>query len=332
MFELVRELELAGIDSSRTNDKELDQTHVLLLPLRPQLFGGYDDDWETRVPGDDLIGWERIEECHLSPAETRRCLWDLIDLGGNFRSDRVMSFVSKWGLMGFGEVHEGDDIYAAGESDLDEWESAAMTASNLLKLLAATESESLISGSAIDDFVRNERFTCMEEFGIDPDEVSKARSDVAYPDAPSDEWITDDQVTEAIEYWRTARRTGQGLDLQRRLVSTMLLHWMESPSGNPVWDDRGRRSETAAYGVHQIAGSRLYSIFRSQRIDVFTCSICDQPFEFDESEGKRRPGRGRRRYCSDVCRAEGKRRDNLTSWHRNKSRWTRPRQAEEGSE
>ncbi len=233
-----------------------------------------------------------------------------------------MSFVSKWGLMDLGDDAESRDIDTSGESDLDEWESAAMTASNLLKLLAATESESLISDSAIEDFVRKERFTCMEAFGIDPDEVSKARSH-AYPDAPSDELITTDQVTEATEYWRTARRTGQGLDLQRRLVSTMLLHWMPTPDWNPVWDDRGRRNETAAYGVHQIVGSHLFSIFESLRIGVFFCSICDKLFEFEEGEGKRRPASGRRHYCSDACRAKGRRIDNLASWHRNKLKWSR---------
>lgn len=323
MRDLDRELQLAGIDSGRANDEELDQTHVLLLPVRPQLFGGYDDDWETRVPGDDLIGWERIERCHLSPAETRRCLWDLIDLGGNFRSDRVMSFVSKWGLINLGDDPDPRDKYAAGVSDVDEWKYAARTASNLLQLIYDTESESLISDSAIEDFVRNERYTCLKEFSIDTYQRWDVRIE-ADPDAPMQESIAADRgVTEAIEYWRSARRTGQGLELQRRLVSAMLLAWMPSPVLNPVWDDRGRRNEAMALGVYEIAGSRLYSIFRSQRIDVFTCSICDQPFEFDESEGKRRPGRGRRRYCSDVCRAEGKRRDNLTSWHRNKLKWSR---------
>jgi hypothetical protein len=231
-------------------------------------------------------------------------------------------------------------MHIAGESNLDRWKPAARSANNLLQLTAATESESLIADSAIEDFVLDESFACMEAFGIDADktaarismdEVLAARTD-AWPGPFADELITADQVTKATEYWRSARRNGEGLDPQRRLVSTMLLNWMESPAGNPVWDDRGRRSETAAYGVYDIVGSHLYSIFGSQQMDVFTCSICERPFEFQADEGRRRPGRGRRRYCSDVCRAEGKRRDNLTSWHRNKSRWTRPRQAEEGSE
>jgi len=328
MVELVRKLELAGIDSSRTSDKELDQTHVLLVPVGPQLFGGYDVDWLTRVQGDDFIGWERIELSHHSPAETRRCLWDLIDLGDNFRSDGVMSFVSKWGLLDFGEDSGSGDKYAGGDSDLDEWQYAARTASNLLQLMVATESRSLIADRAIEDFVWNERYACLKEFGIDTYQRWDVRIE-ADPAAPMQDSIAADRgVTEAMEYWRSARRTGQGLDLQRRLVSTMLLHWMPSPAWNPIWDDRGRRNETAAYGVYRIVGSHLYSIFGSPQIDVYTCSICNRLFEFDAGERQRRPGSGRRRYCSDACRAKGRRRNNLASWHRNKDRWPRGRRGD----
>ncbi len=54
---------------------------------------------------------------------------------------------------------------------------------------------------------------------------------------------------------------------------------------------------------------------------LYVCSICSKPFSFELTGQQRRPRTGARCYCSPTCRAEGKRSDNLASWHRNKSRW-----------
>ena len=66
---------------------------------------------------------------------------------------------------------------------------------------------------------------------------------------------------------------------------------------------------------------RLIECVRSHNsLDIFTCSMCGSLYQFEESEGRRRPRMHARRFCSPTCRAGAKRADNLASWHRNKKR------------
>jgi hypothetical protein len=138
------------------------------------------------------------------------------------------------------------------------------------------------------------------------------------------EALDDAQTERWAAQWQVARESGAWLAAQRWLVSQALNYWIESHGAEPhtTWDDAGRRIEYMAYGVREIVGAHMASIFAAPMPGVYLCSVCDRPFELDDT-ARRRPREGARRYCGEACRLNARRESNRAAWHRHKDQWRR---------
>lgn len=115
------------------------------------------------------------------------------------------------------------------------------------------------------------------------------------------------------------RDQGRGTEQQRRLLTRKISDLLGTQYGSFVWDERGRRAE----GLDEIILSHVATMFLATGVDVLVCSVCGQPFPFDESPRGRRPRFGVRRFCGDACRREAKRESNRLSWRRKEAKWRR---------
>lgn len=321
------DFELVGLDVMMNSERPPSGSHVLLMPVGMQL-----GDFQIGVWARDgeMLRWDRIETRTERAEATAQCLWDFIKLADGELGDFV-GFVSKWGLLDLGkdlEEFEGrwgmrevfefgrslDSRVAdqAGSSHFETWRRLARQARAALRIIAATEAGELVSEDVLEilDY---------------------------WDDTQRTLWAS----VRRLEAWRVERRAGRGLALQRRFIVNFFngfvgklgpteeqeygLHRPWTFPLEPVvsWDDEGRRLESVAYGVRQVVGAHLLSIFSTPGVDVFICSVCGNPYPFEPSEGQRRPQRGRRRFCSEACMTTARRANNRASWHRNKAGWRR---------
>ena len=292
---------MVGIDIANS-EQPRHAHHVLLRPVGLELRGMAvdiavsDSDWTA---GNELIRWERIELEEVSPDATERCIWDFLSLS-RLSPEGVLEFADKWGLFDFGYDAAYMSLDKSAWADVADWQSEADHVTNILRAIVTTEAGDLVSES--------------ELFGL--------RDGEDRPEVPPDVLLQgfeawSDKVSELLlRRWRTARKAGEGLALQRRLLANLVAQWVNPLDIVPHWDARGRRLQRTARGVKEIVGAQLALLFTAPELDVFTCSVCGDPFPL--GEGSRRPRRGASRFCSPKCRQAAKRADNLASWHRNK--------------
>ena len=291
--------------------------HTLLIPRRPRLSvdeesDGIDPRGVTTKDLRDasprpLLFWDSLIHREVTPNESRRCLWDLIDLvaiPSESFPEEYIRFTERWGTLDSGQYVDYslglDDPQFGDPVELLRW--ANQTHSLLLTLLG-TEAGELVDERVLLDLREGDA----EEWD--------ALATMPFEDI--------DRIEELqLERWRSKRAAGQGLDLQRALVSMLVTtHYLGSNDSQAEWDSKGRRAQSVARGVREIIGTHVSAIFLSPQIGIFSCSVCGKPFEFAEEEGKRRPRRGAQRFCSEACRLVGRRASNLRSWNRNKARW-----------
>jgi hypothetical protein len=265
------------------------------------------------VEGNDCLFWEGHDLEEIDPAATFECLWEFIEMA-DASPEEGLAFIEKWGLI---DPSSPD----GGWSGSAPWDEAYM-ARQFLICLAITEAEELVPEELLWWLGNGEG---RAEWAADSDEV---RRRLTVGGIPPDEVrvIRDLDIRDEVRLarWRKIRRSGEGLPLQRRLLANILDSQIEFRPTVSVWDERGRRVERVATGVKEIAWSHLYSLFTSARLDIYVCSLCGRPYEFDEAAAQRRPRRGAASYCGDKCRQEARRRSNRDSWKRNSQRWRPP--------
>lgn len=301
--------------------------HTLLLPVGLRL----DNDRDGLV-------WDRLELRPRTASTTRRCLWDFVALAGA-EDDAIVRFVSRWGVLDWGEGRGILDADAEGYRALVEWDAAAETVSTWLRAFVLTEASGVLSADDLWPLVENLMLEMDQKgiLGIPPEWQWLAgldRDDPARSALPTDssEWVgrADDILRayrEAQRHhwaarWQAERQAGTWLAAQRWIVSQVLSFWIE-PYKTMIrtgWDDTGRRIEYTAYGVREIVGAHMASVFSAPMPDVYLCSVCARPFELS-GNGARRPRDGARRFCGDACRLAARRESNRAAWHRNKDRW-----------
>lgn len=317
------DLELVGLDVMMNSERLPSGSHVLLMPVGMQRGEYQNGVW---APDGERLRWDRIETRTESAEATAQCIWDFIGLVDGAVDDFV-GFVSKWGLLDFGEDLDGFEGYMgkrqlfdfgerldsrltdqAGSSHFAKWRRVAHEARSALRIIAVTEAGELVGEDVLeildywDDFQRTLWSTARRQ-----------------------------------ERWRAERKAGRGLALQKRFIVNFFngfvgklgpseeqeygLHrpWTFPLEPVVLWDDEGRRLESVAYGVRQVVGAHLLSIFTTPGVDVFICSVCGNPYPFEPSECQRRPRKGRRRFCGEACVTTARRASNRASWHRNKA-------------
>jgi hypothetical protein len=279
-----------------------------ISPLQHTLLMPEDLSIETAEGEDPYLAWSRVNECPLSPNDTVQCVWDFLNLAD---SDIVSTerFLRKWGLPYIPEA----ETYA---EDWEDWLTAARDARSAILMIAATEAEEL----------------------VDDDVLMDLRSWDDFDTGAMEDWVKRREVNSFVEYhqltierskehWDIERRSGRGLELQRKLISAFvngaedIWPWVGQLNFTLAWDDAGRRVNGGAFGVQAIVGSYIVAVLSAPEIDVFICSVCRNPFPYVEAHGVRRPAAGKRRLCGEECRKVARQSDNRASWHRNKSRW-----------
>jgi hypothetical protein len=300
--ELEQELELSGLPTGTRSNLT---PYTLHVPQNARLNSVYEDErgnptspW-TWIEGDDYIVWETLESFEVTPRSARILLWDLVDFAQGERED-LLTFTKHWGI-----------IYSLRDTQryeppttsfpIDRLEHFASECRAVLQMLAFTE-----RGEPVDSDLAESLYSFYED-GIPtplPWEVSFEEQQ-----RRSNE--------KRANYMR--ERAGRNwLDLQKRLVAEVVNGLLEQSQPVFVWDQSGRRIVRPAAGVVEIALSQLEEIFASPHAGIYICSICDSPFE---PENQRQPRAGVRRFCSEECRAEGKRTTNRESWRKNGERW-----------
>lgn len=313
--------------------------HVLELPVHPQ----FDDRSDAAIESGSVpwLVFDDVEEVERDPVDTRQCLWDFADLGSNATREQMMRFVTRWGLLGEGATQQLN-LQLGHRSDRDSlscnmrhWRWLTSKVGNLLQLMSATESGDLIDDDILARIASQERWKYSFEFGLRSDEEELDGALERDPVRRAKE--ADAILRDVLEHWRAARREGLGLEVQRRLATRVLRYLLLPGSrggwAHVEWDDDGRRlvGESRAYiGVMEIVNYHLMNVFTSEQMDIYKCSVCGHLFNHDDERQQRRPKKGQRRFCSDDCRSTARRADNLDSWHRNKSRWSKPQRPKEG--
>ena len=304
--------------------------HILLIPRQLRLASDEKSDGidPRNVTTEDLMDaghglvffWDSLTLHEVTPDSTRRCLWDLIDLVSvpeESLAEECVRFVERWGTLDFGEdAPYMVDLDQPQHGDPLEFLWLAQRSRSLLVTLAATEVGELVDERLLLDL---------------------KDGDAAELEAPS---LIETLISGSLEdymalklerqraRWRDQRAAGQGLDLQRSLVSTLVTQdYLFNPEQfEAEWSSNGRRVQRVSRGVREIIGAHVSAVFMSPQVDIFTCSVCGKPFEFVEYLGKRRPRRGTQRFCSKPCRSVARRASNRKAWHQNKAKWRHPRE------
>jgi len=281
-----------------------------ISPLQHTLLMPEDLSIETDDEEDPYFAWSRVNEYPLSPNDTVQCVWDFLNLAD---SDMVSMerFLRKWGLP---YIPEGETY----SEDWEDWLTAAREARSAILLIAATEAEELVDDDVLMDLDSWDDF----DTGAMEDWLKKRQVD---------SFVEFHQLTieKSREHWDIERRSGRGLELQRKVISAFvngaedIWPWVGQLNFTLAWDDAGRRINSGAFGVQAIVGSYIVAVLSAPEIDVFSCSVCGNPFPYVEAGGVRRPATGKRRLCGAECRKMARQIDNRASWHRNKSRWRR---------
>lgn len=332
--------ELAGLGTNVAG--ELGQgRHVLELPINPQFDDRSSVDIESgRVP---WLVFDDVEEVERDPVDTRQCLWDFADLGSKATREQMMRFVTRWGLLGEGAA-QPLNLRLTHRSDRDSlschmgnWRWLTSKVRYLLQLMIATELGDLIDDDILEQIAGRERWSYSYWFVLRSEVADLEAGLLGNPVRQANE--ADAVLQDVLEHWRAARREGLGLEVQRHLATRILHYWLLSRSDGSggwthlEWDDDGRRlvgRPENDIGVMEIVEYHLMNVFTSEQMDIYECSVCGHLFNHDDVRQKRRPKKGQRRFCGDDCRSAARRADNLASWHRNKSRWTKPQRPKEG--
>jgi hypothetical protein len=279
-----------------------------------------------RIDKHEYLEWERLELEPLQPSATRACLWEFVELENKGPAD-VPAFVERWGVLDWGE----DAVYlvteAKGGRSIWDWYHHAATTSTWLRLLALAQADepadadtlwpladdvSIDLGHMASELVPIEvkwLTTLGEPFSVEDFTGSAER----YNQRRQDAWTTRWQEQLAGGGWRA---------LQRWLIAKHLAGRIEAHyfTLSPRWDDQGRHIMYTAYGVLEIVGAHMAAIFSAPTPEVYLCSVCERPYEWIVSGG-RRPREGARRFCSSDCRETARRETNRAAWHRHKRRW-----------
>ena len=308
--------------------------HGLEVPVNPHFDGCAD---AAQSVWDDWVEFDSVDYLYLDPADTRRCLWDFVDLVPDSTRKQILQFVARWGLPG-GQFLPIRAAAKTNTSDLNLWREMAYGARDLLQLMGATGLGDLIDDDSLQGIAHREMEAYDEEFDLGIDklvpELWREREHSAMTESQWDARWKDTLGEQVLDHWRSAKRDNRGLEIQRRMSTRLMYTWLPHAGWHwdAVWDGDGRRiTMITASGVIQIVASHLIDLFGSAEMAVYTCSMCSRPFEFDPVHPRRRPKAHQRRFCGDDCRSAAKRVDNLASWHRNKSRWTKPSNQKEGS-
>ena len=333
-----QQAELAGLGADAAGVRGRGR-HVLELPVNPQFDDRTDEAIESgRVP---WLVFDDVEEVERDPVDTRQSLWDFADLAPKATREQMKRFVTRWGLLGQGAV-QPLNLQLVHRSDRDSlscnmrhWRWLTSMVRNLLQLMSTTESGDLIDDDILEQIASRERWRYSYEFALRSEEAELKAALERDPVRLAKE--ADAVLQDVLEHWQAARREGLGLEVQRRLA-VRVLHYLLLPSldrgsERVEWDEEGRRLVepiTKDTGVMEIVKYHLMKVFASEQMDIYKCSVCGRLFSHDDERQERRPKKGQRRFCGDDCRSAAKRVDNLASWHRNKSRWTRPQRSKEG--
>lgn len=304
------QLELLGLDM-KAIDRESTRPAVHTLLKGDRL----------RIEGEELLAWDSLQSVNVPARDTQRCLWDFLELAripdgeAELFGRSVLTFADTWGVLAYDYDTRPEE---PGEQELAGWRERADSAQAILLTLIATDEGRICDVESMAPL----RFWDEHPFEkpVDMEWAWYRRPDGSIR---SLEEMRATREIWRLDNWRREQRAGRGLELQRELLSSSMAEWIGTLGLGAEWDEDGRRLEELAVGVHDIVGAHLAAIFASKVLGVFVCSICGKPYEV--SEEQRRPRQGARRLCSEACRKEAKRQDNLVSWHRNKSRWLEKR-------
>jgi len=345
MVNLAIRLESAGLVTDSTPARPVH--HGLLMPRRPHLLHGVvGDEGKCYGPYGEAIcaelegcriAWEGVEAVPVDSSQSRAAFWAVYE-SRTASATQILDVVKRWGALDCnwtGDSH-GDDFIGDGRGFLPiaEWRNFGATLEKLLTLLISTANNELIPLDLLKEIRTWEPLpevlpttlpSGTELVPSSDEEVSIRRQ--AWYDALADRFDSSDDYYEAglrlqWENLTAERARGEGIQQQRRLLTSHLQSIAGMREVLFLWDAKGRRIETAAVGLDAIAISFVVGLFGSADPEVFTCSVCGSHFPFDETR-PRRPRHGARVFCSNECRAEGKRLSNRESWRRNSHRWGR---------
>jgi len=257
----------------------------------------------------DGFAWDSWEQFEISREQAQTCFWEFIQ-AADVSPSGALDFIKKWGLFAPAGPNR------AGWLPFVDFLWEASITRDFLITLVATEHGELVPEQTLESFADSDREMCTELA------MAPGVYQMHGPNRPAAD------ANRRIR-WGKMRAQGRGIDLQRRLLCDFLDDQYSPALGWTMWDERGRWNLRVEPGVENIVWSHLYSIFMSPQIDVYICSICGRPYEFDETNARRRPRAGTRAFCSEACRTEARRRSNRQSWARNSEKW-RPRRRLEG--
>ena len=307
---LRKKLETAGLTMLESTNTQ-GGAHILLLPRKPRIEDG-------------RFLWNGVDPVEKNPRETQQCFWDylgLADLADGALQQGVLAFVYQWGVLdyGVGEIDfrpYGRQEELEGSASLDDWPYGASRLRTLLLAILNTAQGKVIPVDMLKSLRGSYESLTPRRLELGED-VYRRRTL-----ADSMEAMGRASETEWLERVQVERRQGRGLELQRMVIVNRLSEWVNPRMVFvPVWErDDIRGIRTVAHGVEEIVGAHLLEVFGTEPLDVYICSVCGRPYPWDE-KSQRRPRAGARRFCSDACRAQGRRTTNLASWHRNKARW-----------
>lgn len=256
------------------------------------------------------------EDCDWTEASERQ-----------FLDSYVLPFIAKWGLAESDEYEFHDEDGSSGSVTVfpvfvNSWIAWAQQLHDVLTAIITTEAGELIDEDLL--WRLGDHYLSASESSIVGQHIRRrAGGEEGLADLSYSTWLAAWTEARTLEFdrWRSLRRQGQGLDLQRAVAADFLM-WMgyNQQRLNLTWDAKGRRVSLKAVGWREIAFSQLIELFASTDSNVYLCSVCGSPFPLQP--GVRRPRAGTNRFCSESCRKDAKRAANLRSWHRNKDRWT----------
>ena len=282
----------------------------LTLQVGTRLVGTVTDSLENA----DGFRYRQVRHDSLHFVNPDKCLWDFADLTEGDKAG-VLRFVETWGVSTTWEALDGSRSLSS--NLFQSWFVRAHRVRAILHALALTATGDLVDEETLHELsalLVYDEWKVQRHFG-DP---LLGRFTAESPEVRHQRLRDERAAT-----WQRLRAAGSGIAIQRQMLVLVLYNFFLGLQVSPSWDEGGRRLTTQAEGVEDIIGATLQSLFLSQSIDLFVCSTCGKTYPFESIGSERRPRRGVSRFCSHECRAEGKRKVNLESWHRNKTRWLR---------
>jgi hypothetical protein len=301
--------------------------HELVRPVGLQMIDlidpGPDPDGVRRgsyaVEGTSILAWQAFQLEDVDPTSTTDCLWDFVRAADATPQD-ALAFVKRWG------VYERPQHYlGAGSWQVADFlEQADFLRTVLICLVSTASGETLNDGLFaklaerdyyLDLGLVEDGEEILRRLNVDPDEADRLPDGITFPvmrDVRMDRWLAQ-------------RAAGDGLQLQARIFTSLLNAEIDQSAGAFIWDARGRRrAEKVATGVRAIAWAHIAALFTKSNLDIFRCDVCGNPFSFESLDAQRRPRRGKRRFCTDLCRLKAKREANREAWRQNGVKWRPP--------